>query len=98
MRRLVVAAAARQDLRDIARFTEETWGLAQSRRYMSAIRERFIRIRDRPAIGAPRDDVRAGYRSLPSGRHVIFYRLTDEAVEIVRVLHDSMDVHRHVGP
>ncbi len=98
MRNLVVADAARQDLRDIARYTEQNWGSARSRQYLAAIRECFDLIRDRPAIGSPRDEIRIGYRSLRSLRHMIFYRLTDDAIEIVRILHGSMDFHRHLGP
>jgi len=32
MMKLVVADAAQQDLHDIARYTEQTWGAAQRRR------------------------------------------------------------------
>jgi plasmid stabilization system protein ParE len=28
------------------------------------------------------------------GRHVLFYRFDDQECEIVRVIHDRMDVHR----
>ncbi|MFQ5631779.1 MAG: type II toxin-antitoxin system RelE/ParE family toxin [bacterium] len=29
------------------------------------------------------------------GRHLIFYRPTEKGIEIVRVLHDAMDIPRH---
>ncbi|NIR47814.1 type II toxin-antitoxin system RelE/ParE family toxin [candidate division KSB1 bacterium] len=29
------------------------------------------------------------------GRHVIFYRKAKKGIEIIRVLHDSMDFPRH---
>jgi toxin ParE1/3/4 len=96
--KLVVAAAARQDLQDIARYTEEIWGAAPRKRYVEAIRKRFALIRRRPHVGARRDEIRLGYRSISSGRHVIFYRLAEDVVEIVRVLHGNMDLHRHLDP
>lgn len=41
--------------------------------------------------------IRPGYRKQLSGWHVIYYRLTEEgSVEIVRVLHRSMDVDGHL--
>jgi len=97
MMKLVVADAAQQDLHDIARYTEQTWGAAQRRRYLDALRQRFALICERPSVGAPRDEIRQGYRSIASDRHVIFYRVSSEIVEIVRVLHGNMDVHRQFG-
>jgi toxin ParE1/3/4 len=98
MTKLVVSDAARQDLRDIARYTEKNWGSARKDTYLEAIKGRFRLIRERPTAGAPRDEIRPGYRSLSIGRHVIFYRLTEDAVEIVRILHGNMDLHRHLDP
>ena len=39
-----------------------------------------------------RDDVVAGLRSARAHRYVIFYRVTEEVVEIVRVLDERRDV------
>lgn len=44
-----------------------------------------------PGWGRPREDLRPGLRSLPFGRHLIYYRVTHRGVEIVRVLHASRD-------
>jgi toxin ParE1/3/4 len=52
-----------------------------------------------------RPEIRADLRSLHvtrwgrRGRHLILYRSDDAGViEVVRILHDSMDVARHVPP
>ena len=45
-----------------------------------------------PEFGRPRDDVRAGLRSVLAQRYVIFYRVKPKAVEIVRVLDERRDV------
>ena len=96
MKKLVVAKATREDLQDIAAYTEQRWGTAQRRRYLDEIKTRFAQLREHPGLGAPRDEIRAGYRSTLSGRHVIFYRETTDSIEIIRVLHDTMDVHSHL--
>jgi len=93
VRQLVVTAAAEADLRAIGRFTAETWGVDQKTRYLAQIRDRFRQIRDAPGLGRSRDNIRPGFRSLAAGRHVIFYREAEDLVEIVRVLHDRMDLH-----
>lgn len=44
-------------------------------------------------VGISCDHVRDGYRKLPQASHLIFYRQDiEERIEIVRVLHKSMDV------
>ncbi|MBW4480457.1 MAG: type II toxin-antitoxin system RelE/ParE family toxin [Tolypothrix brevis GSE-NOS-MK-07-07A] len=39
--------------------------------------------------------MRPGYRKYHIGRHLIFYQETDEHIDIIRVLHDRMDVESH---
>jgi toxin ParE1/3/4 len=40
--------------------------------------------------------VRPDYRKYPSGSHVLFYRLTDDGIDVVRILHERMDYERHI--
>jgi toxin ParE1/3/4 len=47
-------------------------------------------------LGVARNDIKTGYRSLSVGRHVIFYRTTNDRLEIIRVLRERMDLHRHL--
>jgi toxin ParE1/3/4 len=49
-----------------------------------------------PQLGAARDAIRPGYRSARQGRHLIFYREIPDGIEVVRVLHESMDIERHL--
>ena len=96
MRKLVIADRARADLKEIADYTGREWGAGQSRRYLGAIKDRLARLRDRPGLGTLRDEIGPGYRSARSGRHIVFYRETAESIEIVRVLHERMDMHRQL--
>ncbi|HEX3673722.1 MAG TPA: type II toxin-antitoxin system RelE/ParE family toxin [Rhizomicrobium sp.] len=93
--RLVVSKGARRDLKAIARYSEKEWGTARKVRYLDAIRERFAALLRHPAPGAAREDIASGYRSVIVGRHIVFYRLADDEVVIVRVLHQRMDVRLH---
>jgi toxin ParE1/3/4 len=45
-----------------------------------------------PGIGAPRPELAEGLRMLPHGRYLIFYRVDDEVLRIVRVLHSARDL------
>lgn len=87
---------ALDDLRSIARYTEKTWGLEQRNRYLSKLDSNFQMLAHEPHLGRACDDIKKGYRKHHVGRHLIFYRRIASRVEIVRILHDSMDVDSHL--
>ena len=51
---------------------------------------------DEPQLGRACDEIRKGYRKHHVGRHLIFYRQTTSHIEIIRILHESMDVDSHL--
>lgn len=97
MKRFVVSRAAQSDLASIADHTEQRWGRAQRMQYLAMLKDGIATIRKSPAAGMPRDDVRQGLRSMPCGQHVLFYRATLDSIELVRVLHQRMDVHSQLS-
>jgi toxin ParE1/3/4 len=84
------------DLESIWEYTVETGGEEQAERYVRLINECFRQITDNQGLGRSCDAIREGYRKRGVGRHVIFYRTTDECIEVVRILHDRMDIDRHL--
>ncbi len=92
--RLTRKAAA--DLRSIGRYTQQTWGVRQRTRYLTQLDQRFAALAEQPSLGRPCDEVRAGYRRFHEGRHLIFDREGADGIEIVRVLHDTMDIGRRL--
>ena len=83
---------ARQDIISIRDYTMDTWGEEQVSIYLSQLEQRFEWLAQNPQLGKKRDDVKEGYRSYPEGRHVIFYRMTEGAMEIIGVPHQSEDI------
>jgi toxin ParE1/3/4 len=45
-----------------------------------------------PYSGRPRDNLLPGVRSMPVHPYVVFYRVRNEAVEIIRVIHGRRDI------
>lgn len=88
----ILTEKARDDLKSIGRYTQETWGREQRNRYLTMLDRAFHELADHPAMGRDCGAVRAGYRKHGVGKHVIFYRLGSEGIEIVRILHERMDV------
>jgi len=88
--------AAVRDLLAIGRFTRERWGDEQCRDYLTSLDARFHALAKRPRSGRACDDLRAGYWRFREDKHVIFYRITETGVDVVRVLHERMLPERHL--
>ena len=46
-----------------------------------------------PRLGPARDDIRSGMRYLAIGSYLALYKIDQDAVRIVRVLHARRDLH-----
>ena len=91
-RRYRVTPRARDDVINIARYTEITWGKQQRNRYLKAIERRFSWLAGNPLLGKHRPDIRQGYYSFPQGQHIIFYLVGQNVIDIIGVVHQEMDV------
>jgi toxin ParE1/3/4 len=85
----------KQDLRSIGRYTQATWGREQRNRYLAKLDVAFHLLAKEPHRGRMCDDIRPGYCKYHVGRHLIFYRRSPEGLDVIRVLHDRMDVEMH---
>jgi toxin ParE1/3/4 len=84
------------DLRSIGRYTQTTWGREQRDRYLAKLDQSFYLLAKEPQHGRDCADIRAGYRKYHVGRHLIFYRMAQDGIKIIRILHDSMDIESHL--
>ena len=92
-----LTAKAKADLRSIGRYTQKTWGREQRNRYLTLLDGSFHDLANDPRTGRSCDDIKPGYRKLHVGRHLIFYRQAEDAVEIIRILHERMDIATHLA-
>ena len=89
---IVYRPAAITDIQDIATYTAERWRRNQARSYLAALR-RDIESLTEFALRYPMHEASAlDLRSMNSGHHIVFYLVTDQTVEIIRILHERMDV------
>lgn len=92
-----VSQRARADLLAIGRFTEKEWGKTHRNHYLRQLHDCFSKVAETPELGASCSNLREGYRKFPQGSHVILYRESAEGiVEIIRVLHKSMDAESNL--
>jgi toxin ParE1/3/4 len=104
--RVRLGAAAELDFANILKWTLENFGTRQSRLYRDTIVQAISELGNGPdAAGSkPRDDILSGLRTLHiarhgrRGRHFLLYRTAPgRIIEVVRILHDSMDLPRHLS-
>lgn len=96
MTRYILSPLARADLNDIWEYTSKRWDDDQAETYLRMIRAAFETLAANPKLGRMVDEVRAGYRRHRAGSHLTLYRETPEAVDIVRVLNEKMDIGTHL--
>lgn len=71
----------------------EEWGVDQAASYAHKIHGTLHNLAENPDIGKKRDDIRSDLHSFPVGSHTVIYRHNGIEVEVVRVLHQRMDVN-----
>jgi toxin ParE1/3/4 len=67
-------------------------GRATADKIIREIAKAATAIDDFPLAGRAREEIRAGLRSLTATPHIVFYRLTNDRPEIVRVLDGRRDI------
>lgn len=87
---------AAADLDGIYEYTILNFGLEQAREYLLGLHERFQTLAEHPMHGRSADEVAPDLRRLEYQSHVVFYVPKDKGVRIVRVLHESMEVRKHL--
>lgn len=97
---------AELDYVEILQWTTQTFGQAQARTYARTIALAIKALHDGPEIAgtAPCDEIAPGIRTLHvarlgrKGRHFVVFRVSSgQTIDVLRLLHDSMDLSRHVA-
>lgn len=95
--RIEFRPAARADLDAIARYTKREWGTVKARAYLGQLRAFSNGLADFPQR-FPLHNSRLGpFRKAPCGEHLIFYLVGADKVEIIRVLHNRVDIDALLG-
>ena len=84
--------AAIGDLEEIWLYTFQTWSQDQADRYYALLYEEIEYLSLHPESGKDISHIREGYRSAKVKSHFIFYKYTSLEIEIIRILHENMDI------
>jgi toxin ParE1/3/4 len=86
---------AQASLKGIYAYSIETFGKRRADQYLKSIRQKFRDLPDTLGVSI-RDDINPGYLSIRIESHVIFFRINDNQVEILDILHRRMDPNEHL--
>lgn len=97
MKAYVLSPAAERDLDDIWDYTVGRWGEAQAEHCILGIESTITGLADgtQPSLSAA--DVREGYRKALVGMHVVFFRESTALIDVIRILHQQMDIPARLG-
>ncbi|MEM1152642.1 MAG: type II toxin-antitoxin system RelE/ParE family toxin [Pseudomonadota bacterium] len=87
---------AQQSLTQISTYTLENFGRAQQKKYLTMLRNRMREAAKQPHKGRERADIKLGYFSIQAEKHHIYYRLSETRIEVIDVLHQTMEPHLHL--
>ncbi len=89
-----ISKEAFYDLEKIWLYTFENWSMEQADYYFNLIMNEIEYLTRNPTSGKDYNKVRKGYFRSRVKSHFIFYRinLKDEEIEIIRILHQQMDI------
>ena len=94
--RIEISDRADCDLEDIYQYSARQFGEAQAEKYYWSLWDTFRVLAANPFAGRKRVTFSPPLRSHHHQKHVIFYRVCDDHILIVRVLHERMDPERHL--
>jgi toxin ParE1/3/4 len=95
--RYLISEKASQDIENIWLYTYETWSLEQADRYYNLIFDEIEYIAKNFDSGKSVDYIKTGYRASLVKSHIIFYKKSrTNIVEIIRVLHQKMDIEHRI--
>jgi len=94
-----ITTLASQDLENIWLYTFENWSIEQADRYLNLIMDEIEYVAEKPNSGFDFSSVRKGYYRSRIKSHILFYRIDqkNDLVEIIRILHQRMDIENRLS-
>ena len=91
MSRIRISPRASSDLTEIWSYIADD-SVANADAFIDKLHETIQMLANQSGSGRHREELSPGILSFPFGRYIIFYRASQNAIEIVRVLHGARDV------
>ncbi len=94
----VISKRAIQDIEEIWLYTSQKWSVEQADRYYRLLINEIHYISENFETGRSIEYIRKDYKVSKVKSHLIFYRKSqDNKVEVIRILHQRMDVETRIN-
>ena len=64
----------------------------QADHFLDLIYQKLENLSHTPMMGRARPELHSSMRSFPIGRYIVFYAITNTGIDVVRMLHGSLDI------
>ncbi len=95
-RRLRLRPAARKDIDDIWRYTSDMWSKRKANEYVRMLTGSLDVVDANPGLARLAGVGEPGLRKYVAGSHVIYFHIEPASIDVVRILHGSMDPKLHL--
>jgi toxin ParE1/3/4 len=94
-----ISVKASEDIENIWLYTFENWSQEQADRYVNLIFNEIEYLAKSPESGKDFSHFRKNYRCSKVKSHIIFYRYFEkqDEIEIIRILHQRMDIENRLN-
>lgn len=96
MTKYYLSPQAERSLIQISDYTLKNFGERLRKKYLTALRKQMRSAATNPKQGRERNEIKQGYYCVPAEKHHIYYRIVDAHIEIIDVLHQSMEPSLHL--
>jgi len=92
MKQVFRTPKAEEDLINIWNYLAENFSEDRAESYLLKLEQQIELLLNQPYMGRNAEELMTGLRRFPFQKHVVFYRLIDEGLEIIRVMHGAQDI------
>lgn len=94
----IINEKALNDINNIWIYTAENWSIEQADRYYNLIFEEIEFIVNNFEFARDFGNIRKNYRYSKVKSHLVFFRKTkSNEIEVIRILHEKMDIENQLG-
>jgi toxin ParE1/3/4 len=98
MSEYIISEKALEDINNIWIYTAENWSIEQADRYYNAIIDEIEFIVQKFELASDFEKIRKSYRYSKIKSHLIFFKKNkSNEIEVVRVLHEKMDIENRLN-
>ncbi|NIP39280.1 MAG: type II toxin-antitoxin system RelE/ParE family toxin [Candidatus Dadabacteria bacterium] len=91
-----LSVKADQDLTEIYIYSYSNFGETKADSHFLGLEQRFLKLAENPNLGIKIDYIREGCFRYEYVCHSIFYKQKEDGILVMRILHGSMDVGKHL--